>query len=236
VHVASGALCWPPAVKEPPMICWSCQKNVEAAEFCSGCSAILPFEGRPDRFSLLGAPKRFSQDLEALERRYKEATRAVHPDKFARADTQAKRISSQRTVALNEAWRTLRDPVARAEYLLGLLGIDLGAEAEDRTLRTTGPGQKKIPVPAGLLNEMIEKQEALMEARFAEDETTVLKLGAEVRASQTAAMEQAVSALDSQGAGDAERAAQSLVAVRYYKRFLESIDHGGDQSPGVNHG
>ena len=216
------------------MICWSCQKNVEAAEFCSGCSAILPFEGRPDRFVLLGAPKRFSQDMEALERRYKEAARAVHPDKFARADAQAKRISTQRTVALNEAWRTLRDPIAKAEYLLGLLGIDLGAE--DGTVRTTGQGQMKVSVPAGLLQEMMEKNEALMEARFADDEATALALGAEVRARQTVAMDDAISALDTQGPGDAERAAGALVAVRYYRRFLESIDEGGAQSPGVNHG
>lgn len=188
----------------------------------------------PDRFSLLGAPRCFSQDREALERRYKEATRAVHPDKFARADAQAKRISSQRTVALNEAWRTLRDPIARAEYLLGLLGIDVGAE--DGTHRTAEQGQKHVAVSAGLLNDMMEKQEALMEARFANDEATVLMLGAEVRACQTAAMEEAISALDTQGPGDPERAANALVAVRYYRRFLESIDEGGAEAPGVNHG
>lgn len=216
------------------MICWSCQKNVQASDFCSACAAILPLEGRPDHFSLLGAPKLFSQDLEALSSRYKEATRAVHPDKFARADVQAKRASTQRTVALNEAWRTLRDPVARAEYLVHLLGIDVGAE--DGTLRRTTEGQQKIPVPMELLNEMMEKREALMEARLADDDGAVRAMGGEIRHSQAAAMDEAAAALDAQGPGDAERAACALVAVRYYRRFLESIDDGDAVEAGVTHG
>ncbi|MDX2023915.1 MAG: Fe-S protein assembly co-chaperone HscB [Deltaproteobacteria bacterium] len=216
------------------MICWSCQKNVAATEFCSACGAILPLDGRPDHFTLIGAPMRFSQDMAALERRYKESTRAVHPDKFARADAQARRAAMQRTVALNEAWRTLRDPIARAEYLVRLLGIDVGTE--DGTLRRTETGQEKVAVDPTLLADMMEKREALMEAREQEDYAALARLARQVRASYEQALLEAQTALDRQAAGDTERAAKCLVAVRYYRRFLDSFEDGGHASPGAQHG
>lgn len=215
------------------MICWSCQKNVAAADFCSACGAILPLEGRPDHFTLLGTPRRFSQDLEALERRYKESTRAVHPDKFARADPQARRAAMQRTVALNEAWRTLREPVARAQYLLRVLGIDVTAEG---TLPGTAEGPRKFAADPALLGEMMEKREALMEARLEGDEAAVAALSQQVRQSYERALAEAQVALDRQHEGDVERAANCLVAVRYYGRFLDSVEDGGHASPGAEHG
>lgn len=216
------------------MICWSCQKSVAATDFCSACGAILPLEGRPDHFALLQAPKRFSQDTQALERRYKECTRAVHPDKFARADAQARRAAMQRTVALNEAWRTLRDPVARAEYLLRLLGIDVGTEAG--TLRRTDGGTEKVAVDPRLLADMMEKREALMEARMEDDDAAVAALGQAVHQAYSSAFTEAQAALDRQSPDDIERAAACLVAVRYYRRFLDSIEDGGQASPGAEHG
>jgi molecular chaperone HscB len=216
------------------MICWSCQKAVLATDFCSSCGAILPLDGRPDHFALLGVPKQFSQDMETMERRYKEYARAVHPDKFARADAQARRAATQRTVALNEAWRTLRDPVARAEYLLGLLGVAVGTEAG--TLRQTGAGPETMPVDPALLADMMEKREALMEARMAHDEAAVAALFETVRHDYNRALNDAQAALDRQDPGDIERAAGCLVSVRYYRRFLDSIEDGGQASPGAEHG
>ena len=210
------------------MICWSCQKNVAATSFCSQCAAILPLAGRPDHFSLLGAPQRFTQDLPALERSYKESARAVHPDKFARADVHAKRASTQRTVALNDAWRTLRDPVARAEYLVSLLGIELGAE--DGTIRKTEDGQRKMPVPAALLDEVMEAQEALSVALCADNEVAVAGLHNDIQERKARSMSEAAAALDADAPIDAERAAAALVAARYYRRLLESFvtskEHG----------
>ncbi|MCG5052314.1 MAG: Fe-S protein assembly co-chaperone HscB [Myxococcales bacterium] len=222
------------------MLCWSCEKNVEAAVFCPACGALLPFPPgeRPDHFAVLGAERTFTQDAPALERAYKEGARAVHPDKFARADSRARRAAMQRTVALNEAWRTLRDPVARAEYLVRLGGIEVGAE--DGTLRRTDAGREKIAVPAALLAEMLDKREALMDARLADDEGAVAALLADVQQKVTAAMDEVRTALDGTPP-DIEAAARALVAVRYYRRFVEAADEGGEAEgphlgPGAEHG
>ena len=65
---------------------------------------------------------------------------------------------------LNQAWKTLRDPVRRAEYLLSLAGIDVGTE--EGTQRRAADGSKqKLPVPQALLMEVMELREGLMEAR-----------------------------------------------------------------------
>lgn len=201
--------------------------------FCQHCTAILPLpQPRPDHFALLSAPRRFSQDLVALERTYKDAARAAHPDKFARADALARRAAMQRTIALNEAWRTLREPVARAEYLVRLYGIDVGSE--DGTVRHGQAGAEKIPVPSALLTEILEKREALMEARLEDDEDGVRALMTDVRSSCDAALERAAQALDAEPP-QTEAAAADLVAVRYYRRFLESSEEGAG-APGAHHG
>lgn len=215
------------------MICWSCEKNVEPATFCSGCRAILPIEGRSEHFALLGAPRKYEQDVGELERRYKEAARAVHPDKFARADARARRAAMERTVALNEAWRTLRDPVARAEYLLELEGIEVGGE--EGTVRRSEAGRQKVPVPAALLAEMLEKQEALMEARLEGDAHTVAAMAQDMQARSDRALRLAAEALDAEPRR-LDEAARELVAVRYYRRFLDSVNEGGASAPGAHHG
>src|SRR5439155_13136426 len=90
-----------------PMICWSCEKNAGEGLTCAACGALQPPDPRADHFQVLGVERRFAVDLGALERRYKEMTRVLHPDRFARADARARRASLARSVQLNEAWRTL---------------------------------------------------------------------------------------------------------------------------------
>src|SRR5581483_12006679 len=113
----------------------------------------------------------FAVDLAALERRYKELTRVLHPDRFARADPRARRASLARSVQLNEAWRTLKDPVRRAEYLLSLQGIEVGGE--EGTVRREGEKKERLPVPQALLLEVMELREGLAEARAAGDAARV---------------------------------------------------------------
>src|SRR5688572_10972062 len=106
------------------MICWSCERSTDAAApasappLCPHCGAIQPPDRSADLFAVLGLRRRFALDLAAAEAAFKERSRQLHPDRFAKADPRARRASLGRTVQLNEAWRTLRDPVRRAEYLL----------------------------------------------------------------------------------------------------------------------
>jgi molecular chaperone HscB len=202
------------------MICWSCEKHAGEGVTCAACGAIQPPDRSADHFQVLGAERRFAQDLDALERRYKELTRVLHPDRFARADARARRASLARSVQLNDAWRTLRDPVKRAEYLLSLEGIEVGSE--DGTTRTDARGERqRVPVPPALLMEVLELREGLAEARAAGDSARVARLTAEVRASRQAAMDTVAADLDG---GDRDAAARALVSVRYYDRFLAEAD------------
>jgi molecular chaperone HscB len=203
------------------MICWSCEKDPGNGVLCQGCSAIQPADGSLDHFAVLGAPPRFDVDAGELERRYRELSRQVHPDRFARADARARRASLARSVQLNQAWKTLRDPVKRAEYLLALAGIEVGSEEGTRRPGPDG-AQVRVPVPQDLLMEVLELRESLLEARLAGDGPRIAALAADVRARKTRAM--AVVAAELGGAPPGlEVAARELVAVRYLDRFLEEV-------------
>lgn len=106
-----------------------------------------------DHFSRLGLPKRFTLDAAELERNYLARSRTVHPDYHSGGPTADLAASLELSAALNEAYAKLRDPFARADYLLGLEGGPMAAE------------QKQMP-PA-FLAEMLEARERIEEARAA---------------------------------------------------------------------
>ncbi len=81
-------------------------------------------------FSLFDLPVSFSVDLNELESRYRDLQRSLHPDRYASASDQERRISVQQTAYLNEAFHTLRDIPRRARYLLELKGIDFDDEKD----------------------------------------------------------------------------------------------------------
>jgi molecular chaperone HscB len=104
----------------------------------------------PDYFQLFDLPRKLSIDPFRLEQRFYELSRKLHPDRFLRAKPDERERSQEASAQLNDAYRTLRNPVARAEYLLKLQG----REAE-------GPPQP----PPELLAEVFELNEALEEVR-----------------------------------------------------------------------
>ncbi len=87
------------------MICWSCERATSAGGDCASCGAIQPPDPRADYFAVFGVDRRYDVDFAALEARYREQSRKLHPDRFAKADPRARRASLQRSVQLNEAWR-----------------------------------------------------------------------------------------------------------------------------------
>jgi molecular chaperone HscB len=121
-----------------------------------------------NHFELLGLRAGFRVDGDALERAYRELQRSVHPDNFAGASDAQKRLALQASARANEAYRTLRDPVARAEYLLSLRGIDAASEADTR-----------LAVP--FLTRQLERREVAEEAKNARDEQTLRELVDDVR-------------------------------------------------------
>jgi molecular chaperone HscB len=81
-------------------------------------------------FELFGLPVGYIVDGEQLAARYRELQRVLHPDRYAGASDQERRLSLQGTTLVNEAFQTLKDPLLRGRYLLSLHGIDLDARPE----------------------------------------------------------------------------------------------------------
>jgi molecular chaperone HscB len=105
-----------------------------------------------DFFEIFGIDKKLALDVEDLQRRFYARSRDWHPDRHARAGAEQLALAEQASATLNDAWRTLRDPVARAEYVLKGEGFDIGE-------------QRGRDVPPELLEEVFELNMALEEAR-----------------------------------------------------------------------
>jgi len=93
-------------------------------------------------------------DAAALERGYREIQAQIHPDRFAASGDAERRASMQWTTRVNEAYRTLKDPVQRAKYLLELNGVDVAFETNTQ-------------MPTDFLMRQLELREALAEAKGA---------------------------------------------------------------------
>jgi molecular chaperone HscB len=144
-----------------PIACWSCTiGHNDSTLFCPHCSKIQPPPGG-DFFQVFGLERRFQIDLPALETEFHRLSRRVHPDRFARAGENERQWSLADTALLNDAYRTLKDPLFRTEYLLKLEGAELGEEFSGK--------DRKDPsrVPADLLEEVFELNMQLEEMRMA---------------------------------------------------------------------
>ena len=119
-------------------------------------------------FSLFSLPRHLKIDLAALEKAFYAQSRRLHPDRFAARPAAEQADALARSSALNDAYRTLRDPIARTEYLLGLEGVQLEEQSRQATdaARASG-GEKKQVAPPDLLEEAFELNMQLEEMRFA---------------------------------------------------------------------
>src|ERR1039457_179185 len=148
-----------------PIACWSCSVgHVESTLFCPHCSKIQPPSGS-DYFHVFGLEHGFNVDLAALENEFHRLSRKLHPDRFARAGEIEQQWSLADTALLNDAYRTLKDPISRTEYLLKLEGAEIGEEfsGQDRAANEKNPSR----VPADLLEEVFELNMQLEEMRMA---------------------------------------------------------------------
>lgn len=134
--------------------CWSCSAPSAGAHFCPACGKIQPVPRGADYFAFFGLPQKLTLNVDGLEQRFHSLSWKLHPDRFAQAPENEKQLSLDLTSQLNDAYRTLREPVARVEYLLSLHGM-------------RKEGQKKQQAPPELLEEVFELNESLDELREA---------------------------------------------------------------------
>jgi molecular chaperone HscB len=211
-----------------PIACWSCSiGHNDSTLFCPHCSKIQPPPGG-DYFSVFGLAPKLNLDLPALEHEFHRLSRKLHPDRFARAEENEKQWSLADTALLNDAYRTLKDPLRRTEYLLKLLGAEIGEEYSGK--------DRKDPsrVPADLLEEVFELNMQLEEMRASraiggEDE--------ELQASLSAAKEtfsglleavdeelrEAWNEWDSGGAAARGAAQKRMLALLDRRRYLNNL-------------
>jgi molecular chaperone HscB len=160
-----------------------------------------------DDFSLFQLPRRFSIDLEDLDQRWKAIQRQVHPDRFSMAGAAAQRVAMQWSSRINEAYRRLKNPLARASYLCELLGAPIQAE-------------NNTAMPGSFLMEQMALRENLEEAvhlhDFEELVSTVQK---------SIAQRQALCAkwLDEVSPVQPQEAAQEVRAWMFMDRFLQDV-------------
>src|SRR6266404_5046599 len=163
---------------EGASICWSCNSPLAAnAHFCPSCGKVQP--ATPiDHFSFFGLERKLNIDTAALEREFYRLSRKLHPDVYAQALGNEQQWSLEKSSQLNDAYRTLKDPIARTQYLLQLEGVKLEEQSSDAThaARTSGE-QKKQVVPPELLEEVFELnmqlQEMRMNKEMGEDDPTI---------------------------------------------------------------
>jgi molecular chaperone HscB len=156
-----------------PIACWSCSvAHNDATLFCPHCSKIQPPTGG-DYFSVFGIEPRLDLDLNALESEFHRLSRKLHPDRFARAGENEKQWSLADTALLNDAYRTLKDPITRTEYLLKLRGAEI---AELHAGKDRKGQDDPSRVPADLLEEVFDLNMQLEEMRMARqaEETDVV--------------------------------------------------------------
>ena len=164
-----------------------------------------------NHFELLGLPVRFSVDAASLEQGYRDLQGRVHPDKFAAASEPERRVAMQWAARANEAYRTLRHPVERARYLLGLNGFD--TEEESNTA-----------MPPDFLMQQMEWREAVSEARGARDTGELRRLHAELADTRNDMLRMLEAAIDRESNFDA---GCSLVRKL---RFLDKLDEEIDEA------
>ena len=146
--------------------CPSCGRRQEPSLICAECGS--PLAAPIDCFAALGLPRQLTIDLDALERRYHELSRKIHPDRFASKGPKVRDASLRATATLTRSYRTLRDPVARGLYWLELNGEKL-AENNKR-------------VPPELAELVFEVQEQLAEMQLSSDPEAALERATEIAA------------------------------------------------------
>jgi molecular chaperone HscB len=142
-----------------------------------------PANSAADYFGVFGLPRKLELDPKSLEQEFYKLSRKLHPDVFARAPQAEQERALALSSQLNDAYRTLRDPIERTKYLLSLEGVKFEEQSAGATeqARTSGE-QKKQVVPPELLEEVFELNMQLEEARMAKkmgerDENVTRDLG-----------------------------------------------------------
>ena len=162
-----------------------------------------------DYFGLFGLQPAFHVDTTTLELTYRDLQSMVHPDRYAHTHAAERRLSMQWATRVNEAYRTLKDPLLRAQYLLARQGVDVGEESN-------------IAMPPQFLMEQMEWREAVAEARGAEDIDELGRLLTRLRGESNDVLREVASAIDENK--DFTAAADAVRRLMFVHKLQQDIN------------
>lgn len=163
------------------------------------------FDFTRDHFQLFGLPRAFRLDAAALESAYRALQSQYHPDRAAALPDADKRLALQAATQINEAFQTLRSPLARGRYLLALADVDTQEETN-------------TAMPAAFLMQQMEWREAIGDAKAARNVDALEALGRELRGEAKRMEAELAAALD-------ERADHATAALLVRKlKFMDKLD------------
>jgi molecular chaperone HscB len=166
-------------------------------------------------FELLGVPVLFALDEQELEKRHRDLSRALHPDRYAGRPSSERREALSRAISVNEAFRKLRDPISRAEALLSQLGRDVS--------------ETNLPRPEmALLMRIMEQREALSTARRSGDRARIESIAAQAAEATEDATERMADAF-SEDPIPVEQVLNLLGELRYLQRLKEEAGAALDE-------
>jgi molecular chaperone HscB len=166
-----------------------------------------------NHFELFGLVPAFALDLEALERSYREIQSRVHPDRFAQAGDAERRASLQWTTRVNEAYRTLQDPVQRGKHILDLRGVDVAFETNTQ-------------MPTDFLLQQLALREELESAVSRKDAPALDRLRADLSQSKKALESQIGIAIDANQdyAGAADLVRKLMFLDRMHAEIVQAYE------------
>ena len=192
-----------------------------------------------DYFAVFELPPKLRIDIAALEKSFYAQSRRLHPDRFVSRPEAEQEEALRRSSLLNDAYRTLRDPVLRTEHLLELEGIELEEQSKAATdaARATG-GEKKQAVPPELLEEVFELNMQLTEMRagkqMGEDDPELRRELESAKRNFDRKMDETQTelerrwdewdaAVDAGNAGAKERVKEAMVGLLNRRRYLRNL-------------
>ncbi|WP_028773059.1 co-chaperone HscB [Shewanella waksmanii] len=167
-------------------------------------------------FELFSLTPSYRIDTAILAERYRELQRAVHPDKFANASEQDKRMAVQRTAQVNDGYSTLKHPISRAEYILSLQGLDLSHEST--TVKDMG-----------FLTQQMEWRESLEEiASHTDPDELIDELRDSFGRYEKQISVQLASVIESQNKNDLNTAADLVRKLKFMAKLQEELARAED--------
>jgi molecular chaperone HscB len=152
---------------------------MRAEHFCSACGKVQP-PVPVDYFTFFGLPRKLNVDVGGLGQEFYQLSRKLHPDLFSGADKREQEWSLEQSSQLNDAYRALKDPIKRTEYLLRLEGVELEEQSKSATEQARATGEvKKQVVPPDLLEEVfdlnMQLEELRMQKKLGEDDPALIE-------------------------------------------------------------